>query len=62
MWDDDKIAKPRPAAGDDLSTLSVAELESRITVFEAEIVRLRSEADRKRKISQAANDLFKASE
>ena len=40
-WDDmmPKAKAPQAALGDNLATLSVAELEERITAFEAEIAR-----------------------
>ena len=59
-WDD---IKPKPASGamigDNLSTLSVAELEARIAEFEREIVRVRAELDAKRRHEDAASALFK---
>jgi uncharacterized small protein (DUF1192 family) len=59
-WDD---IKPKPATGimvgDNLTTLSVAELEGRITDLENEIVRVRAELDAKRRHEDAASALFK---
>ena len=59
-WDD---IKPKPATGamigDNLSTLSVAELEARIAEFEREIVRVRAELDAKRRHEDEASALFK---
>ncbi|HEX9881908.1 MAG TPA: DUF1192 domain-containing protein [Hyphomicrobium sp.] len=59
-WDD---IKPKPATGtmigDNLSTLSVAELEARIKDLEQEIVRVRAELDAKRRHEDAASALFK---
>jgi uncharacterized small protein (DUF1192 family) len=59
-WDD---IKPKPATGpmigENLSTLSVAELEARIKELEQEIVRVRSELDSKRRHEDAASALFK---
>lgn len=48
------------ALGDNLSALSVAELEQRIKDFEVEIDRVRSELDRKQKHEAAARALFKS--
>jgi uncharacterized small protein (DUF1192 family) len=60
-WDD--IRPPQPKAkgitiGDDLATLSVAELEARVAALEAEIQRVKAEADQKRKHEAAASALF----
>jgi uncharacterized small protein (DUF1192 family) len=59
-WDD---IKPKPAkgimVGDNLSALSVAELEGRIKDLEQEIVRVRAELDAKRRHEDAASALFK---
>jgi uncharacterized small protein (DUF1192 family) len=59
-WDD---IKPKPATGamigENLSTLSVAELETRIAELEREIVRVRAELDAKRRHEDAASALFK---
>ncbi len=46
--------------GENLSTLSVAELEKRITDLESEIERVRVERDKKRKHEAAAQALFKS--
>lgn len=48
------------AIGDNLETLSVAELESRITDLEAEIARVNVELGRKRQHEAAARALFKS--
>ncbi|MBS7545214.1 DUF1192 domain-containing protein [Ancylobacter oerskovii] len=51
-----------PAAhevGTDLSTLSEAEIEERIALLEAEIVRLRASLDGKRSSRAAADAFFK---
>ncbi len=58
-WDD---AKPKPVTtiGDNLSTLSVSELEQRIVEFEREILRIRQELTRKRAHEEAASKLFKS--
>jgi len=59
-WDE---IKPKPVTGamigDNLSTLSVAELEARIKDLEQEIVRVRAELDAKRRHEDAASALFK---
>ena len=43
-----KPKKPGPAVGEDLSELSVEELQQRVIEFEGEIVRLKSEIDGKK--------------
>lgn len=59
-WDD---VRPPPAKsasiGENLETLSVAELESRIAAFAAEIERVKAELDKKRAHESAAAALFK---
>ncbi|HEX4892155.1 MAG TPA: DUF1192 domain-containing protein [Hyphomicrobiaceae bacterium] len=59
-WDDTE-PKPKPTAfiGEDLSTLSVGELEARIALFEREIARVRDEVQRKKARQAAADQLFK---
>ena len=59
-WDDLK-PKPKPgiAVGENLETLSVAELEARIRAFEEEIARVQAELSRKRQHEAAASALFK---
>jgi uncharacterized small protein (DUF1192 family) len=60
-YDDLVPKKSSPSAiGDNLATLSVGELECRITDFEAEIARIRDELERKRKHEAAAAALFKS--
>lgn len=60
-WDD---VAPKPkvsaAVGDNLATLSVAELEARIVAFEAEIERNRAELKKKRDHEAAAAAFFKS--
>jgi uncharacterized small protein (DUF1192 family) len=60
-WDE---ARPKPATGaaigENLSTLSVAELETRIGELEKEIERVRAELMNKRKHEDAASALFKS--
>ncbi|KAB2938564.1 MAG: DUF1192 domain-containing protein [Hyphomicrobium sp.] len=60
-WDDIAPKKPKSGAtvGDNLATLSVAELEARIAEFEREIERVRIELEAKRRHEQAASALFK---
>lgn len=60
-WDEIAPKKPKAGAvvGDNLSTLSVAELEARIAEFEGEIERVRTELTAKRRHEDAANALFK---
>jgi uncharacterized small protein (DUF1192 family) len=59
-WDE---IKPKAAAGatigENLTTLSVAELEARIADLEQEIARVRVELDSKRRHEDAASALFK---
>jgi uncharacterized small protein (DUF1192 family) len=59
-WDDTE-PKPKPTAviGEDLSTLSVAELEARVALLEREIARVQEEAQRKKARQAAADQLFK---
>lgn len=60
IFDDDKPAK-RPAheIGCDLSLLSVEDLEQRIALLQAEIIRLQGERQRKDAGRKAAENLFK---
>ena len=60
---DDLMPPKRPSGttiGENLETLSVAELEKRITDLEGEIARVKLELDRKRKHEAAARSLFKS--
>ncbi|KWT70366.1 DUF1192 domain-containing protein [Hyphomicrobium sulfonivorans] len=62
-WDDivPKTARGlQVVVGDNLETLSVAELEQRILVFETEIARVRDELEKKRRHEAAASALFKS--
>lgn len=59
---DDLMPAKKPSGvtiGENLSTLSVAELEKRIKDLESEIERVRLELDKKRKHEEAARALFK---
>jgi uncharacterized small protein (DUF1192 family) len=60
MSDDERPKRrPAPSAGDDLSLLSVEEIEARIALFRAEIERLEAELDRKRRSLKAADAVFR---
>lgn len=61
MVDDEAVKpkKPGPAAGEDLSTLSVEELEERVAAFTAEIERLKAAIAAKQSSKQAADSFFK---
>ncbi len=60
-WDE---LKPRPkptiTVGEDLTPLSVAELEARIQALDAEIGRTRAEMTGKRAQKSAADSIFKS--
>lgn len=59
---DEEIIKPKksgPAVGEDISELSVEELQKRVIEFEDEIVRLKSEIDGKKSSKVAADSFFK---
>lgn len=59
-WDDLKPKPPKTATiGDNLETLSVAELEERISAFATEIERVKAELAKKRAHESAAAALFK---
>jgi uncharacterized small protein (DUF1192 family) len=59
-WDEVR-PKPKPGAaiGENLETLSVAELEARILELEREIARVKAELEKKRRHEDAASALFK---
>jgi uncharacterized small protein (DUF1192 family) len=61
MDSDEGRPKPKPgsAIGENLETLSVAELEARIAELEREIARVKMELERKRRHEDAASALFK---
>lgn len=59
-WDDLKPPAPKSmAVGETLETLSVAELEQRISAFAAEIERVKTELSKKRAHEAAAAAFFK---
>ena len=62
MFVDDDASKPRPelVIGEDLSAISVEELEERITTLEGEISRLRAEIVSKRSSMASAESFFKS--
>jgi len=60
-WDDVRgVSRGAMQLGEDLSALSVAELESRIEALEAETVRVEAEKERKAKQAAAADAMFKS--
>jgi uncharacterized small protein (DUF1192 family) len=59
-WDEARPAPSKAASiGDNLEALSVAELESRMAAFAAEIERVEAELSRKRAHEAAASALFR---
>ncbi|MFN7102329.1 MAG: DUF1192 domain-containing protein [Pseudorhizobium sp.] len=62
MAEDDDRSKKKPAThevGSDLSSLSVEDLDHRIALLQAEIVRLAAEKDRKAAGRRAADSFFR---
>ena len=60
-WDDVRMPTAKTVTiGEPLSTLSISELESRVSALEAEIGRVKTEIDAKRRQADAANSLFKS--
>lgn len=62
MRDDEQDPRPKPTIetlGEDLSRLSVAELEGRVERLKAEIARVEAAIAKKRSVEDAANALFK---
>ncbi len=60
MDEEERIKKPASyEIAQDLSQLSIEEIEETISLLEAEIVRLREEKDQKGKQMSAAEALFK---
>jgi len=60
LFDDDKpVKKPSHELGQDIATLSVGELKSRIAMLETEIARLEAEIAAKSSSRNVAENLFK---
>lgn len=58
-WDEPKAKTSKAIViGEDLSNLSIAELDARITALKAEIERIETTAAAKRRHSAAAAELF----
>lgn len=53
-----KSSETPPTPGEDLYGLSVSELDDRITLYKAEIVRLEAERAKKKAESDAAHAIF----
>jgi uncharacterized small protein (DUF1192 family) len=60
MEADEPRPKPTATIGQDLRTLSVADLEAYIAALRAEIARVEAEIARKRDVRGAAEALFKS--
>lgn len=61
MWDEEKPkTPPKHAVGEDLSNLSIGELEARIAALKTEIARTEAEIGRKAEQTRLAKDLFKS--
>ncbi len=62
MFDDEERKKPAAeiVIGSDLSSISVDELEERITALEAEISRIRAEIVSKQATKASAENFFKS--
>ena len=59
MWDEVERKKPVTiAVGDDLKTMSIAELEARIAAFQGEIARCEGEIAAKQGSRDAAESVF----
>ena len=59
-WDEIKAPSSTFVIGEELRTLSVAELTYRVTALEAEIVRVKSEIEAKLRQAQAADAFFRS--
>jgi uncharacterized small protein (DUF1192 family) len=59
-WDDVKPKAKGVALGENLETLSIAELTARVEALKAEIERVAAEIARKQAHEQAASKLFKS--
>lgn len=53
-----KSSEPPPMPGEDLYGLSVSELDERIALYQAEIVRLEAERTKKKAEADAAHAIF----
>lgn len=61
LLDDPPMEKPAPhRLGEDLSALSIDELKDRVSLLEAEIIRLRTAIDNKTASRHAASSFFKS--
>ncbi|HWJ76386.1 MAG TPA: DUF1192 domain-containing protein [Kaistia sp.] len=61
LFDEPPKEKPSPhRLGEDLSALSIDELKDRVSLLEAEIVRLRAAIDDKTASRHAASSFFKS--
>lgn len=58
-WDEPKTKKTF-AIGENLSTLSISELEERVKALDVEIERVKAEIAAKKKHSAAAQSIFKS--
>jgi uncharacterized small protein (DUF1192 family) len=61
LFDDEPLKKPKHEIGQDLSLLSVGELNERIVLLKAEIERLEAELQAKGTTKSAAEALFRRS-
>jgi uncharacterized small protein (DUF1192 family) len=60
FFDDDRpVKKPVHEIGQDLSLLSVADLDARISILREEIARLESDRQKKQAGRSAADELFR---
>jgi len=60
-WDDvEPKKKTGIAVGDDLSNLSIEELQERIAALQDECTRIKAEIEAKQSTQSAANDVFKS--
>lgn len=58
-WDEPKAKSSKAlVVGEDLSNLSIAELDARVAALKAEIERIEAVASAKRRHSAAASELF----
>ena len=59
-WDEIKAPSKTFVIGEELRTLSVAELTDRVTALEAEIVRVTTEIEAKQRQAKAADAIFRS--